>query len=329
MRPLSPPIGRRAVLRAAAFAATLGPAAAADADTARLVIGTGAVTGHYFAVGGAIARIASAASAQDGPRLGVEATNGAAENLIRVAAGDLDLGLAPSDMVHAAYHGFGQFEGERRLPALRTLASLQREPLIVLARADTGATALDDLRGLRLNVGVPGTAMHALVTSVLDAFAWGGDDLAHVALRPIRSQLDDLCAGRVDAIAFTAASPSGSVARSLSACATVAVDIAGEPIDRLLAERPYLTPAVIPAADYPQLDRDVRSVGPVTTLVASDSLAAADAARIVASLADNVGLLAAMHPALAGLTLDALLSDRLAAPLHDGARRYLEGSGRL
>ncbi len=308
--------------------ATLATGPSGAVDRAPLIMGAGHVAGAYYSVGGAIARTVTMATADPNLRVVVETTNGAAENLIRTADGDLDLGLAPSDVVHAAFHGFGQFDGEARLTSLRTLLTLNPEPLIVLARAETEAAVLDDLRGMRLNLGVPGTPGHALLQSVLDAFEWSEDDRADLARRPIATQLDALCGGRLDAIAFTAASPSASVALALSACDVVVVDVSGNPVDQLLTEHPYLTAAVVPARHYPALAGDVATVGVVATLVAADRLDDADAYRIAAAVAGNLETVAALHPVLAGLTLETLLSDRETAPLHDGVRRYLRDSGR-
>ena len=312
----------------AAVVLSTEPSGAVDGDET-LIIGTGHVTGTYYAAGGAVARIVSASIEDPDMRMAVETTNGAAENLVRTADGDLDLGLAPSDLVHAAYHGFGQFADDARLAGLRTVLTLQPESLVVVARSETGAEVLDDLRGLRLNVGVPGTPLHDLLQNVLDAFEWSENDRADLARRPIASQLDALCRGRLDAIAFTAASPSGSVARALSTCDVEPVEILGPPAERLLTEHPYLAATIVPARYYPALQRDITTVGAVTTLVAAGRLDDADAYRIVAAITGNLEAFTSLHPVLAGLTLDALLSDRLSAPLHDGVRRYLADAGRL
>ncbi len=317
-------VGLAAIFAAAALAT--GPSGAVD--RAPLIMGAGHVAGAYYAVGGAIARTVTMATAEPNLRVVVEATNGAAENLIRTADGDLDLGLAPSDLVHAAYHGFGQFDGEARLTSLRTLLTLHPEPLIVLARAETEAAVLDDLRGTRLNLGVPGTPGFALIESVLDAFEWSDDDRADLARRPIATQLDALCSDRLDAVAFTTASPSASLALALAACDVAVVDVSGAPVERLLTQHPYLTATVVPARHYPALTEDVATVGVVATLVAADRMDDADAYRIAAAVASNLQTVTALHPVLADLTLETLLSDRETAPLHDGVRRYLRDSGR-
>ena len=313
------------VVVAAALAA--GPSGAVDRTP--LIMGAGHVAGAYYAIGGAIARTVTMATANPNLRVVAESTNGAAENLIRTADGDLDLGLAPSDLVHAAYHGFGQFDGEARLTSLRTLLTLHSEPLVVLARAETEAAIFDDLRGTRFNLGVPGTPGHTLLQSVLDAFEWSEDDRADVARRPIATQLDALCSGRLDAVAVTAANPSASVAQAFSACDVVVVDVSGAPVDRLLTEHPYLSATVVSAHHYPALAADVATVGVVATLVAAERLDDADAYRIAAAVAGNLETVAALHPVLADLTLETLLSDRESAPLHNGVRRYLQDSGRL
>ncbi len=60
------------------------------------------------------------------------------------------------------------------MPDLRAVFSVHGEPFTVIARADAGITDFADLRGMRVNVGNPGSGQRATMEVVLDAL--GLDD---------------------------------------------------------------------------------------------------------------------------------------------------------
>jgi TRAP transporter TAXI family solute receptor len=63
-----------------------------------VTIGTGGVTGVYYAVGGAVCRLLNKDRKQHGIRCSVESTGGSAFNINTIKAGELDFGLAQSDV---------------------------------------------------------------------------------------------------------------------------------------------------------------------------------------------------------------------------------------
>src|ERR687891_499717 len=87
---------------------SLGLAATASPGLAQqkfVTIGTGGVTGVYYAVGGAVCRLLNKDRAKHGIRCSVESTGGSAFNVNTIQAGELDFGLAQSDVQYNASKG--------------------------------------------------------------------------------------------------------------------------------------------------------------------------------------------------------------------------------
>src|SRR5690606_17083762 len=137
---------------AAMFAALLSPLPAA-AQQKFVSIGTGGVTGVYYAAGGAICRLVNKDRADHGIRCSVESTGGSVFNVNTIKAGELDLGVVQSDVGYNAYNGEGQFKDAGKFEKLRSVFSLHPEPFTVVTRKEANIKSFDDLKGKRFNVG--------------------------------------------------------------------------------------------------------------------------------------------------------------------------------
>src|SRR5690349_720633 len=130
---------RRSCLAAAAVIALGMAAQPAAAQQKFVTIGTGGVTGVYYAVGGAICRLMNKSRAKTGIRCSVESTGGSVFNVNAIRSGELDFGMAQSDIQFNAAKGEGQLKGNPD-PNLRAVFSVHPEPFTVLARKDAGVT---------------------------------------------------------------------------------------------------------------------------------------------------------------------------------------------
>ncbi len=84
--------------------------APAAAQQKFVTIGTGGVTGVYYAAGGALCRLVNKDRAKHGIRCSVESTGGSVFNVNTIKAGELDLGFTQSDVQYNATKGLGQFK---------------------------------------------------------------------------------------------------------------------------------------------------------------------------------------------------------------------------
>src|SRR5688500_12264830 len=95
------------VLSATLAASGVLGAIPAEAQQKFITIGTGGVTGVYYAVGGAICRLVNKDRKDHGIRCSVESTGGSVYNVNTLRTGELDLGMAQSDVQFNATKGVG------------------------------------------------------------------------------------------------------------------------------------------------------------------------------------------------------------------------------
>ena len=101
-----------------------------------------------------------------GIRCSVESTGGSVFNVNAIKGGELDFGMAQSDIQYNAAKGTGQFK-DAAVAELRTVFSVHPEPFTVLARRESGITKFEDFKGKRFNIGNPGSGTLASMEELL------------------------------------------------------------------------------------------------------------------------------------------------------------------
>src|SRR5438445_2475624 len=103
---------RNVSVAVAALIALTSLSVPATAQQKFVTIGTGGVTGVYYAVGGAICRLMNKSRVETGLRCSVESTGGSVFNANAIKTGELDFGLAQCDIQFCAAKGGGQLKGK-------------------------------------------------------------------------------------------------------------------------------------------------------------------------------------------------------------------------
>jgi TRAP transporter TAXI family solute receptor len=321
----------KSALAAAAVALSVGGfAQGAQAQQQQFVsIGTGGVTGVYYPVGGAICRLMNQTRRDHGIRCSVESTGGSVYNVNAIRGGDLDFGVVQSDVQYQAYNGEGRFAEQGAQENLRALFSLHPEPFNVLARAEAGIETFDDLEGKRVNIGNPGSGQRAIMDVLMERKGWTNDTFALASELAPAEQSAALCDNNIDAFVYSVGHPNGSIQEATATCDAVLVDVTGPEVDALVDEFPYYFKAEVPGGLYPGNEEPTQTFGVGATFVSSTDVSEEAVYTLVKSVFDNFEDFKALHPALAVLEPEIMISSGLSAPLHPGAERYYRERGWL
>lgn len=300
----------------------------AKVKTRHVTIGTGGITGVYYPVGGAIAKLVNRKRSEYGIRVAVESTGGSVFNTNAVLSGYLEFGLVQSDRQYQAVNGLAEWKKMGKQTKLRAVCSIHPESLTLIAAEDAGIKTLQDLKGKRVNIGNPGSGQRG---NALDVLAAAGidveKDLQVESLKAAESasMLQD---GRIDAFFYTVGHPAAAIKE---ACAGRRRKVRIVPItgmEKLIERSPYYARTTIPIALYPKAvnETDVSTIGVMTTVVTRADVPDNVVYALTKELFENLDEFKTMHPAFAHLTRQGMLKGR-SAPLHPGAEKYFKEAG--
>src|SRR5580698_6581230 len=156
---------------------------AADTPPARISfqLATGSTAGTFFPVGEVIAGLISHPRGVDrcdrddvcGPAgliVSTRTSDGAVDNLIAVNKGDVESGLAQSDVIAAAVKGLGPFHKLGPQNHVRVIASLFSEQVHLVVAANAKIKSVADLKGKRVSLGSDGSGVGITSREILSAW---------------------------------------------------------------------------------------------------------------------------------------------------------------
>ena len=293
-----------------------------------VTIGTGGVTGVYYAVGGAICRLMNKDRQKTGIRCSTESTGGSVFNVNSIQTGDLDFGLTQSDVQYQAYEGSGNFAG-KPFKDLRAVFSVHPEPFTVLARPDAGVAKFEDFKGKRFNVGNPGSGTRSSMEELLKQMGWTLGDFSLAAELKADEQGSALCDNKIDGFFYGVGHPSAAIQDPTTACGAKLIPLTGPAVDALVAAHSYYSVATIKGGMYANNPDDVTTFGVRATVVTNASTPDDVVYEMVKAVFENFDDFKKLHPAFANLDPKEMIKAGLSAPLHPGAVRYYKEKGWL
>jgi uncharacterized protein len=308
--------------------AVAGVARPAAAQQKFVTIGTGGVTGVYYAVGGAVCRLMNKDRQKTCIRCSVESTGGSVFNVNAIKSAELDFGLAQSDIQYNAAKGNGQFK-DSPVGDLRAVFSVHPEPFTVLARKEAGVAKFEDFKGKRFNIGNPGSGTLASMEELLKQMGWTRADFSLAAELKADEQGTALCDNKIDGFFYGVGHPSAAIQDPTTACGAKLIPLTGPAVDALVKEHPYYAKAVIPGGMYANNPNPTQTYGVLATMVTSSKVPDDVVYEMARAVFENFDEFKKLHPAFANLDPKRMVKDGLSAPLHPGAVKYYKEKGWL
>ena len=312
------------------FSLSISPSTPLAFDEPMLSIGTGNITGVYYAAGSAIAKMHNRKRQEHNLRLLAEASEGSVANIENVAEGSLAFGIAQANMLYFAKNG-EQYWQDSPEDKLRSVLGLYTEDYTIIAAVDAGIQTLADLKGKTVNVGELGSTDAMQAMGVFDYLGLDPQNDLTVLRRPTYEASELLQSGDIDAYFYTVGHPNLSIMEAAAGDRKIKIVSPGrEMIDHFLSRREYLAPADILIGYYPNImnKEPIPTISLKAILFTRDDTDEQVVYNIVKDVFENFDLFKRQHPAFARLTSEQLTTG-LIIPLHPGAERYFKEAGLL
>lgn len=307
-------LGATAALRGAS------PAFAAEAHWPdHLTLGTAAAGGTYYTYGDGLAQILT--RALDLP-VAMRPTEGPAENIALMEAGEIKVGFVTIGVALHAWNGTGIWAGRKPARAMRAIFPMYDTPFHFLVLQDSAAKSLTDLAGKRIGIGPRGGTT---ATYVPEFFAALKTD-ATFAYGDWPELTGQLQAMTIDAIAAGAGVPFPAFADLERKTSVRYLPLTPDQIATLRLSLPELAASRIPAGTYWSLNRLYPTVGLYNFAVAHRDLPDDLVYQLVKAVFENHDRMIEVHPAAAE-TVPTNMARNSFLPLHPGAIRYFRQIG--
>jgi uncharacterized protein len=310
--------------RSAIVVATLAVASATRAAEPHwpddLTIATASPGGTYYVYGAGLARILT----RDlGLPVVMRPTEGPAENIALIEAGEARLGFVTTGVALQAWNATGVWTGKPPARSLRAMFPMYDTPFQFMALQDANIRSIADMAGKRIGIGPRGGTSATYFPDIFNVlkipvnFVFG--DWAELASQ-VHARL-------IDALAVAAGVPFPSFIELESKDKVRYIALSPEQLAALRLAMPELTPSRVPAGTYPSLLRHYQTLGLYNFAVAHADLPNDLVYNIVRIVFEKHEEMMEVHAAAAA-TVPANLERNTFMPLHPGAIRYYRQIGR-
>jgi uncharacterized protein len=307
----------RRLLSAVLLAIALCAPAAAKNQSFFTLAG-GDVGGNYFATARAICAEVNRAMKGE-MRCSPEATPGSVYNLAGLRSGQIDFAMVQSDWLLAARDGKGVFAASGPMPDLRGVMPLYQEQITILAGKDTAIQSPAGLTGARVDLGSPASGRRATAENILKQINIEPAMFSLLSELSISASIDELCAGRIDAVILVTGHPDFSVRRALGECGARLVPFVNAEHAAQIEAAGLYTRADILAGTYGAGTAAIPTFAVTATIVTRLSMEERPDKRVLAMISAvraAQGSLRRRLPVLVNFNPDAAWSDKLGVGAH-------------
>ena len=285
---------------------------------------TGGTSGVYYPLGVAISQLYGKQIPD--AKVQVQATRASVENLTLLQRGRGEIGFALADSVGDAWNGVEEAGFKAPLSKLRAVGSTYSNYIQIVARADSGITSLEDLKGKRISVGAPRSGTELNARTIFKAAGMSYDDFSRTEYLPFGESVELMKNRQLDAT-LQSAGLGMAAFRDLASHAPVVFISIPEQLVTSIGNDAY-RPSMIPAGTYTGQDSDIPTVAISNLLITHENVSDETAYQMAKQVYENLPALRNAHSAAEGITAEGAVQG-LPLPLHPGAERYYKEKGLL
>ncbi len=284
-----------------------------------LTFTTGGEQGTYFGFGGVLAGKISEKTSTSVTHI---ASGGSKANIENLQKGDAQLAFVQTDVGAYGFNGERLFTEETKYDGFSTVANLYMEQVQIVT-LDPEIKTVADLKGKTVSVGDAGSGVYFNAQDVLAAYDLDIEKDINATYQSFGNSTEALQDGRIDACFLTAGAPTTAVTSLATTKDVYLVALDDEHIEKLLADSPYYSKAVIPAGGEYKLKEDVTTVAVGAVVVARDDVSDVDVYNFLTGVFGNLEDIKAAHGKGAELSLEFAASYG-AVPYHPGAVEFFK-----
>lgn len=292
-----------------------------------ITIGTGSVTGTYYPTGGAICRLVNKYKKETRIRCSVESTGGSEYNINTIKYGELDFGIAQSDVVYNMSNGLKKYKGEA-VEKLRSVMAIYPELFTLVTSKKSSIKNIMDIKGKRINIGNPGSGHASTAATLFPYLELTKKDLDFAGVLKAGESPDALRDNKIDGYFYMVGHPTANIKDASNSVDIDIVPVTGVAVDKMIKDNPYFAKADVPAGLYKGINDAIPTFGVKAVLVTSTDVSDKAVYTLVKAILENFEAFKKLHPAYASITKESLL-DGLSAPQHEGAKKYFKEAGLL
>lgn len=292
-----------------------------------LRISSGSITGVYFPISSAIAKMIQHRQGYD---VTVLQTAGSIDNIQRLLKGDTDLALTAADNLYSAYNQQPPFQNQSAGKSLRVIASIYPELLHIIVHKKCLLSKYRILLpgvlarcSLNLGPANSGTLEHALMV------------LSELKLAPknttkydFETATEKIMAGEIDGGFFTVGIQSLTITSLMNSGDYVLLSLPGTVEQKIRLKYPYLTIQNILSNTYLHQPYAVSTLAIYAQLATTSYLSKSMVREVIETLMADIHELRAAHACGRNFSLQSAL-DGINIPIHDGAKEFFVKQGIL
>lgn len=287
-----------------------------------LRIGTAGIGGIYNEFGTSLSKLAADNGSLE---IDVKTTTGSAANVRLLSKGYIDLAIAQSDIINDAYNGSGTFSKNGAYDGYYAVAGLYTEACQIVVKADSKIESVGDLQDKKVGIGEKESGTEQNAAQILAAYGLS-DNMLYTVNLDYTESAKQLASGEIDAFFCTVGANTTIIDELSKQCNIRLLSIDESQASRLKSAYSFYTDCTIPANTYNGQDKDVKTLGVKSVLLANNKVSDEQVEKLTKLIFDHSDDL--QYTVSAHLELDEKTAvEGISIPFHKGAAAYYSSKG--